>query len=294
MTETATLIDRAAERPNDEPDPAVPHLPKQRKQPAVVVAFGNQKGGVGKTATCASVASALARDFAVLAIDLDHQSQLGQDLDVEPDMGAPTVGEWMIGRADADPRGFIYETPFAVDVIPSISRSLSEATNAIRTDELDGITRLASRIGKIRDEYDFIVIDFPAGLDTLTNVGLVATDIVMPVVTPDYAAWLSCNRFIERVQQVQSSRNPRLMLGPIVRNMYNTTSNPPEQQRTVDESIVESGFEVWPLVIPRSEYISKARGYQAPAERIFAKQVSVHRYRALANFLSDWCALKGI
>jgi chromosome partitioning protein len=277
-----------------EPAQTIPHRPKQRSLPAVVMACGNMKGGVGKSATCASLASALARSFAVLAIDLDHQGQLGQDLGIELDPGDPSVGDWMLADVSLDPHAFIYESEIGVDVIPSQSEKLTAAAVSIRSDELDGLTRLSERIDRVRGEYDFIIVDLPAGLDTLTNVGLAATDVVLPIVTPDYASWVSGVKFIARVDQVRARLNPGVRLGPIVRNAYNFTSSPPEQQRLVDESINASVHEVWPHVIPRSEYISKARGLLLPAERAFAKQVAVGRYRVLAADLADWCVMQGI
>ena len=270
----------------------VPHRPKVRRPPAVVIACGNMKGGVGKSSTCASLASALARDFAVLAIDLDHQGQLGQDLGIELDPGDAELGEWLV--KGGDPHGFMYETESGVDVIPAAADWLSEATRFIEADPMERLPILAERLAEVRGEYDFVVIDPPAGSGTLTNVGLAATNVVLPIVTPDYAAWTSGNKFIVRVEQVRRRLNPGLLLGPIVRNAYASGSSVTEQQRLVDESIASSGYEVWPQVIARSEYISKARGLMQPAERAFAKQLAIHRYRDLAHYVSDWCAVKGI
>src|SRR5690625_118495 len=143
------------------------------------IAVANQKGGVGKTTTVASVGAALAEGgHRVLLVDMDPQGSLTFSLGIDPEDLAVTVGDVLTGRKPAPEA--IVNTEDAVDLLPSnidLTRAEQRLINATGREH-----RLAAGLQHVTAEYDWILIDCPPSLGIMTVGALTAADgVVIPL-----------------------------------------------------------------------------------------------------------------
>ena len=150
-----------------------------------IIAFANQKGGVGKTTSCVNIAAALGiLGHKVLIIDLDPQ-------------GNTTSGYGIIKRGlehstysvilgDDDIKNAIVKTKFNVDVLPSSTKLAGAAVELVMLDNRHA--RLRSALNRVNDNYDFIFIDCPPALDLLTINALSAADTVLVPIQCEFFA----------------------------------------------------------------------------------------------------------
>jgi chromosome partitioning protein len=157
---------------------------------ARIITVCNNKGGVGKTTTVASLGAGLRlRGYKVLLVDFDGQSNLTETFRVAVPEGCHTYAAM---RAKTTP----YITPVevlpqdgqagALHVLPS-NRDLS-ALEVEMAQQPDRVTRFRTVVDKYRDKYDVIVIDTPPTLGLLTISALYAADEVIITVQPQYLA----------------------------------------------------------------------------------------------------------
>ncbi|MFN0131837.1 MAG: ParA family protein [Phycisphaerales bacterium] len=179
--------------------------------PARVIAFINQKGGVGKTTTCVNVAAALAHSGRrTLLIDLDSQSHATLHLGLEPG-GASSVYPVLVESRPLAP----------VTVAPNLDLVASETDLAAAEADLaasdDRHLRLARAVEGVRDRYDMIVIDCPPSLGLLTVNALNAAQQVVVPMQAHFLALQGVGKLLETISLVASSLNPALrVLGVVV------------------------------------------------------------------------------
>ncbi len=170
------------------------------------LAVANQKGGVGKTTTVASLGIALVeRGLRVLLVDLDPQGGLTFSLGIDPEDVELTAGDVMLGHrpvADA-----LVVTDEGVHLLPSsIALTRAEEQLAGRTGRE---RRLSVALDAVAADYDWILVDCPPTLGVLTVGALAAADEVLVPLQCETLSHRGVGQLLDTIHDVQQLLNPR-------------------------------------------------------------------------------------
>ncbi|CUU61156.1 chromosome partitioning protein [Parafrankia irregularis] len=184
---------------------------------ARVLAVANQKGGVAKTTSVASLGAALSElGRRVLLVDLDPQACLTFSLGLDPDTLELSVHDVLLGRLP--PGIVIRSTPDGSDLLPAtIELAGCEAILLSRTGREHAL-RLA--LGEIAAEYDFVLVDCPPSLGVLTINGLTAADEVVIPLQCETLSHRGVGQLLDTVADVQRLTNPRLRVRGVLPTLF--------------------------------------------------------------------------
>jgi chromosome partitioning protein len=176
---------------------------------STVIVVTNQKGGVGKTTTCASLAGIFrSHDKSVLAIDMDPQGNLSFSLGAE-DRGY-TIHDALNGKCSLEET---IKTTHVCDVITSniiLSGAELEMTTVRREFVLKDMLRT------IKHKYDYIIIDTPPALSVLTiNAYTAADELIIPM-TPEILSLQGLTQLKETIIAVKKYYNKKLLIRGIL------------------------------------------------------------------------------
>lgn len=174
-----------------------------------VLAVANQKGGVAKTTTVASLAAALhAQDRRVLVVDLDPQGCLTFSLGQNPDKLESSVHEVLTGGANVS--DVLIETSEGIVLLPAtIDLAGAEALLLMRAGREYALKRA---LAPIIEDFDVVVIDCPPSLGVLTLNGLTAAHSVLVPLQCETLAHRGVGQLLRTVSEVQQITNPDLTL----------------------------------------------------------------------------------
>ncbi len=184
-----------------------------------VITVTNQKGGVGKTSTAAALLAGLAgRGAKVLGVDLDPQGSLGFSLGLDIEHCA-TVYEMF--QEKVEPKDAISKTD-TCDILPSnilLSAAEQEFTKPGRE------FLLKNALSKVKEDYDFVIIDTPPALNVLTVNAYVATDSLIIPMAPEVLSLLGVSQIKETIESVRNYYNSQLKVLGILLNRFNPRLN---------------------------------------------------------------------
>ncbi|TVQ75348.1 MAG: ParA family protein [Phycisphaeraceae bacterium] len=186
-----------------------------------MVAFMNQKGGVGKTTTVVNLSAAIAEaGRSVLVLDLDPQAHATLHMGLEPGASERSIYDVLLDPDEAEHA--------AIEVRPNLAIIPAEVDQAAveveLADAVDRRSRLRSALEKIRDRYEFILIDCPPSLGLLTVNGLAAAREVIVPMQAHFLALQGVGKLLETVQLVGQNVNPKLRVSGIVLCMHEETT----------------------------------------------------------------------
>jgi chromosome partitioning protein len=190
----------------------------------MVIAVASQKGGTGKTTTSISLAAGLARKGKqTLLVDIDSQANASKVLLPDyPRLSAEqTIHRTILSRQP------LAVHPTAVphlEVVPShilLSNTDIELTTALDHRE----ARLKTQLDRIKEQYDFVIIDCPPTLSWLTINAFTAADRVLIVVSPGYFELDSIVQISKTIKEVQEVFNPELGVLGFLFTMSDPTVN---------------------------------------------------------------------
>ena len=182
---------------------------------ARVIAFANQKGGVGKTTTTLNLGVALAeKGMRVLAIDLDPQGNLTMSQGLNPDTIQQSMFDVLVHRLPIEQVIETRETDIAVSSIDLAGADMALSSQIGRERALE--KALAPVLGR----YDYIFVDTPPSLGLLTiNAFVAATGVIVPVQT-EYLSLRGLVQLENTLAMVRENLNPRVEIIGIVPTMY--------------------------------------------------------------------------
>ncbi len=185
---------------------------------ATVLTFANQKGGVAKTTSTFNVGAALAkRGNRVLMIDLDPQASLTIYAGLEPYEQEQTIVDVM-KRQNMDARAAIVNIRENLDIITS-RIELAAVENELLSRTARELI-LSRALASVKALYDYIVIDCPPQLSTLTINALACTDKVIIPCKTDYLAYRGLKQLLETVETVRSYFKPDLEVSGLLATMF--------------------------------------------------------------------------
>lgn len=189
-----------------------------------IYAVANQKGGVSKTTTVQCLGAGLAHaGFKVLLIDLDPQSNLTSICHAKSDALDKTTITMLEILAKENSINDAIQHLEHFDFIPS-SMFLASIDSRI-TDQMARPYRLQNALKELKGEYDYILIDTPPALGTLTNNALVAANCVIIPAQADILSLQGVSQLYETIESVKEHANPNLKVSGIVLTRFQGRAN---------------------------------------------------------------------
>ena len=184
-----------------------------------IIAFANQKGGVGKTTSCVNIAASLGiLGHKVLIIDLDPQGNTTSGVGISKKSLKATTKELLNGAAPLS--DIIIETAYEnLDVIPTNTSLAGAEFDLFDFDESE--FRIKNALAEVKDKYDYILIDCPPSLGMLTVNAFAASDGVVVPMQCEFYALEGLSQLLVTINRIKRMYNPDLSITGILITMYN-------------------------------------------------------------------------
>lgn len=244
-----------------------------------VIAIYNQKGGVAKTTTAVNLSAYLAlAGKKVLLVDFDPQANASSSLGFTPDLQNQSVYHGLFDLTDV--KNLIRPTSiYNCHFIPSSQHLAGALVELVNVSERE--FQLKKLINKVRDQYDYVLIDLPPSLSLLTINGLVAADEVIIPAQANFLSLEGLSQMIDIVNMINANLSRNVKIAGAVITMHHGVGD------IADEFIKKfsENFQlaVFKSKIPWSAPLAEAPGFGQPAALYHSMSDGAKAYEQLAR-----------
>lgn len=248
-----------------------------------VISIANQKGGVGKTTTAINLSACLAEaGMKVLVVDMDPQGNTTSGLGIMKDTLEYSTYDLLLCDCTFDQA--LVSTEFEnIDIIPSDEDLAAAEVDLLGIDNKEYI--LKSHLLTNKDNYDYVIIDCPPSLNTLTLNSLSCSDSVVVPIQCEYYALEGLSQLMHTIELVKDRLNSNLKIDGVVFTMYDGRTNLSLQiVETVKDNLNQH---IYTSLIPRNVRLAEAPSFGKPITHYDSRSVGADAYRSLAREIME-------
>ncbi len=244
-----------------------------------IIAIANQKGGVGKTTTSVNLSACLGKlGKKTLIVDIDPQGNTTSGLGIDPKTLSLSIYDCLINETDI--KDVILKTEYeGLFIVPS-NINLAGAELELALKEKREFL-LKDCLSKVKEFFDFILIDCPPSLGLITLNSFTAADSILVPIQCEYYALEGLSQLTNTIKLVKKSLNPTLSIEGILMTMFDARTNLSIQ--VVDEVKRFFRDKVFKTIIPRNVRLSEAPSFGQPIIEYDKHSKGAECYLALAE-----------
>ena len=248
-----------------------------------IIAFANQKGGVGKTTTCVNMATFMAlMGKKVLMIDLDPQGNATSNLGFSKDGKFNSI--YQVMSNDKPVKDAIYETKVKnLSIIPANIDLAGVEVELVYMNQREFVIKKIFE--QIKNDYDYITIDCPPSLGLITINAFTASDAVIIPIQCEFFALEGLSQLMNTIRLVKKKLNPELSIDGVVLTMFTNRSNLGKQvAEEINKFFADTVFKT---TIPRNVRLAESPSYGEPVYVYDKSCLGSKAYQALVEEYFD-------